>query len=47
MLPTLRLVSLVMAFVIFVLAAAGVAAPRGNLVAGGLAFLALAFMLQS
>jgi len=39
---SLRLVFLVVAFVLFVLAACGVPTPRGNLTAAGLAFLTLA-----
>jgi len=39
---TLRLIFLILAFVLFVLAALGVTTPRGNLMAAGLAFWVLA-----
>jgi hypothetical protein len=39
---SLRLIFLILAFVLFTLAALGVSTPRGNLVAAGLAFWILA-----
>lgn len=41
---SLRLVFLIVALVLFVIAAVGWSPPRGSLIAAGLAFLTLAFL---